>query len=71
VADRWVPTLGYMLARVDGRVLVMRHGRTHVKQSVPDDEVMLRVVAEAADYDAGAEILRALRADLSGREAGR
>jgi hypothetical protein len=52
-ADRWVPTQGYMLARVDGKVLVLRHGRKHVKAEVPDDEVMQ-----------GVAILRALRAAM-------
>lgn len=63
-ADRWVPTQGYMLARVDGKVLVLRHGRKHVKAEVPDDEVMLHPIAQAADYDEGVAILRALRAAM-------
>lgn len=61
MAERWVPTLGYMLAKVDGKVLVLRHGRMHVKTTIPDDEVMLRPIAVAVDYDEGTAILRALR----------
>lgn len=61
MTDRWVPTLGYSLARIDGKVHVLRHGRLHVKDSVPDDEVMLRSIAVATDYDDGVAIVRAMR----------
>ena len=64
MADRWVPTSGYSLAMVDGKVLVLRHGGKHVRLNVPDDEVMLRPIATAVDYSEGQRVIRALRAAL-------
>lgn len=70
MADRWLPTHDFMLAKVDGKVLVLRLGGLHVKQSIADDETMLRPIAEAVDYDEGLRILKALRAALTAsREA--
>ena len=68
MAERWVPTLGYMLARIDGKVIVLRHGRRHVKDSIPDDEVMLTPIAGAIDYDEGVAIVRALRDSMPPRD---
>lgn len=68
MAERWVPTLGYMLARVDGKVVVLRHGCVHVREAVPDDEVMLRPIAVAQDYDEGIAIVRALRDSMPPRD---
>lgn len=64
MTDRWVPTKGYLLARVDGKILVLRHGRKHVSPKVPDDEIVLDPIATAKDYDEGVGILRALRGTM-------
>lgn len=64
MAERWVPTLGYELGSIDGAIHVLRRGGLHVKERIPDDEVSLRTVAVASDYDEGVRILRALRASL-------
>lgn len=64
MAQRWVPTKDYLLAKIDGKILVLRHGRKHVKDGVPDDEILLEPIAQALDYDEGVSILRALRAAM-------
>jgi len=61
MTDRWVPTLGFYLAKVDGQVLVLMHGGLHVRPHIPDDEVMLRPIATTVDYDEGVRIIQALR----------
>lgn len=61
MSDRWVPTLGFFLAKVDGQVLVLKHGGLHVRPNIPDDEVMLRPIATTIDYDEGVRIIQALR----------
>ena len=65
MSERWVPTIGYELGRIDGAVHVLRRGGLHVKEQIPDDEVMLRSIAVAEDYDEGVRIVRALRASLA------
>jgi hypothetical protein len=69
MADRWVPTLGFDLAKVGGAVHVLKRGGLFVKSQVSDDEVMLRPVAVATDYDEGVRILRALRSTVTSEEA--
>lgn len=64
MSERWVPTLGYELARIDGAVHVLRRGSIFVRERIPDDEVMLRSIAVAEDYDEGVRIVRALRSAL-------
>lgn len=61
VAERWVRTLGFELVLFDGKYYVMRRGGRHVRTHIPDDEIALRLVAEAVDYDEAVGILRALR----------
>ena len=70
MADRWVPNLGYSLAKVDGQTLVLRRGLLYVAPYVPDHEVMARPFAIATDYDAGVLIMNALNAALNIGDAG-
>ncbi len=64
MTDRWIPTIGYELAKIDGKTIVLRRGGKHVKPQIPDDEAMLVPVAEVVDYDEGVKILRGLRATV-------
>lgn len=65
MAERWVPTLGYSVANVDGVYCVMRHGRKYVTDRVKDEDVSLSIMAKATDYNEAVEIVRALRAELA------
>lgn len=65
--ERWVPTLGFDLVKLDG-YHVLKRGGLYVKAGIPDEEVSLRPVAQAVDYDAAVAILRALRAEHARRE---
>lgn len=64
MADRWVPVLGYMLAKIEGHYFILQHGGRYVGANVPNNEILLRSIAEVADYDRAVDIIRALRAAL-------
>lgn len=59
--ERWVPTLSFELATIDGKVHVLRKGSLFVQKHIPDEYVMYRSIAVVTDYDQGVSIVNALR----------
>ena len=51
MGERFVETLGFELARIEGTYYVLKRGGVYVKQYIPDDEVSLRPIATCTEYD--------------------
>lgn len=61
MTSRWIPTLGYDVAKVDGKVLVLVRGGDYYGPGLATDELPAwRVYAITTDLDNARKIARAL-----------
>lgn len=62
--ERWVPILGYELAKVSDGWVVMKRGSRFVRSGLTDEQVSLTTIATCADYTEAFAIVESLRAAL-------